>query len=149
MNINLKAPTAWDDDEKAYLKRHYGIKTNEEIAAHLHRPPNAIAGQAARLGVSKAENRTKLNPEAVHIHRAKRTMPGAGLHSITATATPYGPPPTPLTCAAPRRSMHNGSYTCPELRPYQARPGAMDAFALPSRTFDRREYRDGRVEVAA
>jgi len=31
----------------------------------------------------------------------------------------------------------------------RARPGAMDAFAMPSRRFDRREYRDGRVEGVA
>ena len=33
-----------------------------------------------------------------------------------------------------------------ELRTYEGRPGAMYAFALPSRRFDRRVYRDGRVE---
>jgi hypothetical protein len=45
--------------------------------------------------------------------------------------------------------MRGDPYPCPELRPYDGRPGAMDAFALPSRRFDRREYRDGRVEGVA
>ena len=34
-----------------------------------------------------------------------------------------------------------------ELRAFAARPGAMDAFALPSRRGGVRYYRDGRVEV--
>lgn len=38
-------------------------------------------------------------------------------------------------------------YHGPELRPYEGRPGAMDAFALPSRGFGQRAYRDGRVEA--
>lgn len=45
--------------------------------------------------------------------------------------------------------MGGDPYPCPELRPYEGRPGAMDAFALPSRRFDRRVYRDGRVEGVA
>lgn len=38
-------------------------------------------------------------------------------------------------------------YDGAELRPYEGRPGAMDAFALPSRVGRRRTWRDGRVEV--
>lgn len=38
------------------------------------------------------------------------------------------------------------SYQGRELQPYQGRPGAMDAFALPSRMGNRLHYRDGRVE---
>ena len=34
-----------------------------------------------------------------------------------------------------RRDFHNGVYTCPELRPFTGRPGAMDAYRLPSRGF--------------
>lgn len=36
--------------------------------------------------------------------------------------------------------------TCAELRPYEGRPGAMDAFALPSRMGRRLVWRDGRVD---
>lgn len=42
--------------------------------------------------------------------------------------------------------MQRDSYNCPELRPYQGRPGAMDAFNLPSLINGRRVWRDGRVE---
>lgn len=41
------------------------------------------------------------------------------------------------------------TYQGPELRPYEGRPGAMDAFTLPSRMGGARYYRDGRVEVVA
>ena len=71
-----------------------------------------------------------------------------------ATAHPYGQAPIPAMGATARAIicnsvMRGAPYTCPELRPYDGRPGAMDAFALPSRRFDRRVYRDGRVEGVA
>ena len=53
----------------------------------------------------------------------------------------------PSAKAPVRNSNAKGTYTGAELLPYQGRPGAMDAFALPSRTFDKRQYRDGRVEA--
>ena len=31
-----------------------------------------------------------------------------------------------------RAHLSSSEYQCPELRPYEGRPGAMDAFALPS-----------------
>ena len=37
------------------------------------------------------------------------------------------------------------TYSCPELRPFDGRPGSMDAFACPSRVGSRLHYRDGRV----
>ena len=42
--------------------------------------------------------------------------------------------------------MQRGSYQCPELRPYEGRPNAMDAYNLPSLINGRRVWRDGRVE---
>ena len=38
-------------------------------------------------------------------------------------------------------------FTTDQMRAFAARPGAMDAFALPSRRGAARHYRDGRVEV--
>lgn len=54
------------------------------------------------------------------------------------------------TVAGPRTAQLStrGLYTGAELRPFDARPGAMDAFALPSRMGSRLHYRDGRVERA-
>lgn len=52
---------------------------------------------------------------------------------------PQGPRETPITNATSR-----GQYTGAELRHFAGRPGAMDAFALPSRMGDRLVYRSGR-----
>jgi hypothetical protein len=55
----------------------------------------------------------------------------------------------PVVAAA--RTAHlttRGLYTGAELRPYDGRPGAMDAFALPSRMGNRLHYRSGEVAPA-
>lgn len=54
------------------------------------------------------------------------------------------------TVAGPRTAQltTRGLYDGAELRAYDSRPGAMDAFSLPSRMGSRLHYRDGRVESA-
>lgn len=42
--------------------------------------------------------------------------------------------------------MKAPTYDGKEMQPYQGRPGANDALALPSRMGDRLHYRDGRTE---
>lgn len=44
--------------------------------------------------------------------------------------------------------MSAPTYDGAELRPYQGRPGANDALALPSRIANRLHYRDGKVTPA-
>jgi hypothetical protein len=54
--------------------------------------------------------------------------------------------------AMPRTTVNSTQreiYTGRELQPFDGRPGAMDAFDLPSVMLDRRTWRDGRVEVFA
>ncbi|MGQ2992742.1 hypothetical protein [Variovorax sp.] len=48
--------------------------------------------------------------------------------------------------AQPRTTRSTGTYNGAELRPTVTRPGAMDAFELPSRVGSRLRYRDGRVQ---
>jgi hypothetical protein len=66
------------------------------------------------------------------------------INSAPRLRAPTGMP----TVAAPRTAQltTRGLYTGAELRPYEGRPGAMDAFALPSRMGRRLHYRDGRVQ---
>ena len=52
------------------------------------------------------------------------------------------------TPAAHRLHAPSGAYDGAELRPYEGRPGAMDAFALPSRMGSRLHYRSGAVASA-
>ena len=73
--------------------------------------------------------RDKFTPAAL-ARRMQRERAGAGQRPITnATST------TP--------------YDYAELRPFEGRQGALDAFALPSRMGRFRHYRDGRVEEVA
>lgn len=61
-------------------------------------------------------------------------------------------------CVAPSKSLKpvlnstvdhkKHPYAGAELLPYSGRPGAMDAYALPSLALGKRMYRDGRVEAA-
>ncbi|MBV5295491.1 MAG: hypothetical protein JZU58_24410 [Curvibacter lanceolatus] len=57
--------------------------------------------------------------------------------------------PTAQLLPAPACRASVESYKAPELRPFDGRPGAMDAFALPSRMGKSLQYRDGRTEAAA
>ena len=54
------------------------------------------------------------------------------------------------TIAGPRTAQltTRGLYDGVELRPYDGRPGAMDAFALPSRMGSRLHYRSGAIAPA-
>lgn len=49
--------------------------------------------------------------------------------------------------AEPPYEVPPGSYQGTELTPYNGRPNAMDAFALPSLFMGRLSWRDGRKEV--
>lgn len=60
---------------------------------------------------------------------------------VQAIRPPNMPAAKPLTNVSER-----GDYLCPELRPYEGRPNAMDAYNLPSLINGRRVWRDGRVE---
>ena len=53
---------------------------------------------------------------------------------------------TPLRTVMP--GTMKGIYNGDELKPYEGRPGAMDAFDKPSKMGSRLHYRDGRVESA-
>ncbi|MBB3642580.1 hypothetical protein [Variovorax atrisoli] len=54
---------------------------------------------------------------------------------------------TGAAVAQPRVTRFTGTYTGAELRPYDGRPGAMDAFALPSRVGRRLRFRNGVVQM--
>lgn len=63
------------------------------------------------------------------------------------------PAPEPLgTTTAGKRTYSTGTvtgaYDGRELRPYEGRPSAMDAFKLPSLMNGHRHWRDGRKEAA-
>lgn len=53
--------------------------------------------------------------------------------------------PTTYQRTAPAIDGEPKGYRCPELRPFDGRPGAMQAFDLPSRMNNRLHHRDGHV----
>lgn len=93
---------------------------------------------------------------------ARYVITKRGLEAVTAVANGQGnlvprtlvavvpPPAVPQTAhlqPAPACRASVESYRAPELRPFDGRPGAMDAFALPSRMGPVLVYRDGRTEM--
>lgn len=153
MNLDLKTNT-WSEPQLKYLRTWYGIKSDDAIAKAIKKSVSAIRTQAQVLRATKADNRARNTAATAPnqpgtLGRARKMPMAPGLHCITATATPYGttsrtpgqnPVPTAAELAAssttPVRNstMRGAPYTCPELCSPCSRPGAMDAFRLPSRT---------------
>ena len=48
-----KDQTAWSDEEKAYLRKHWAEKTRSELAAALGKTPNAVTCKAWDMGLKK------------------------------------------------------------------------------------------------
>src|SRR5450830_1236412 len=95
---------------------------------------------------------------------ARYVITKRGLEAVTAVANGLGnlvprtlipvaqTPATPQTAhllPAPACRASVESYEAPELRPFDGRPGAMDAFALPSRMGTALVFRDGHSERVA
>lgn len=123
----------WTLKKEALLRKHYATMPIPELIALLGRTRRAIYGKAHTLGLTRIEktarhegqNFTIGKPHVAHKRHA----------------------PLVVREAPVRNSNAKGTYAGAELQPFSGRPGAMDAYALPSRTFDKREYRDGRVEA--
>ncbi len=62
------------------------------------------------------------------------------------TKTPQGINRIPMARPINTDVMNAPIYDGKEMQPYQGRPGANDALALPSRMGDMLHYRDGRTE---
>ncbi len=83
----------------------------------------------------------RVTREALEAHR--RSERARSLEARRRNRLAYEP-----TTYQPTASAGEGEpkgYRCPELRPFDGRPGAMQAFDLPSRMNNRLHYRDGRV----
>lgn len=101
----------------------------------------ATTTNTTRAGARPNEQMRKAQPQVNN--RAAVFDPSNPEHLAARRARERAMPPTgPVV-----NSTMNGAYTGAELRAFAARPGAMDAFALPSRRGGARYYRDGRVEV--
>ena len=105
-------------------------------APHLHRP---LADHMAGVGNKARADRLATPPSPAEI--AAETLRRA--RQLGAQRTLRQTQQRISTASA------RGTYSGAEMRPFAGRPGAMDAFALPSRMGQRLHYRDGRVETLA
>lgn len=105
-----------------------------ELIALLGRSRWAIYGKAYTLGLTRITKTVRHDGQNFTIGQPRVV----GLKSAA---------PTVVREAPVRNGNAKGTYSGAELQPFAGRPGAMDAYALPSRRFDKRQYRDGRVEA--
>ena len=105
-----------------------------ELTALLGRSRWAIYGKAHTLGLTRITKTVR--------HDGQNFTIGQPRVVVLKSAVP-----TVVREAPVRNGNAKGTYDGAELQPFAGRTGAMDAYALPSRTFDKRRYRDGRVEA--
>ena len=110
-------------------------------------------GNASTLGAQRVSHRRVLQSlaarglvNAITVQTAARgdthyRISAAGRRELLQAPRAHGAIVPSGTAPAPIR--HPGTYDGAELRPYQGRPGAMDAFALPSLINGRRVGRGG------
>ena len=124
----------WPPMKEALLRDHYATMPWPELIALLGRTRRAIYGKAHNLGLTRVEKNVRHDGQNFTLGQPRVVVPKPRV-------------PTVVREAPVRNSNAEGPYSGAELQPFAGRPGAMDAYALPSRTFDKREYRDGRVEA--
>lgn len=124
----------WPVEQERLLRKHYATMPIPELVALLGKTKSAIYGKAHNLGIVREADVVRHDGQNFTI----------GQPRVAVTKRPVQ---TVVREAPVRNSNAKGTYNGVELLPYSGRPGAMDAYALPSRTFDKREYRDGRVEA--
>ena len=136
MSTPATAPTdarhrqRWAPEDDALLRERINTHSFPSIAMTLGRSVCTVRQRCSKLGIKRtAPVFDPSNPEHWATLRAKE-------RELKTTR------PTPVV-----NSTMRGAYTGAELTAFAARPGAMDAFALPSRRGGARYYRDGRVEV--
>lgn len=157
---NARKP--WPPEHDAYLRAHINTHSYLTLGLALGRSALSVKQRCHLIGVKRTVDLRKaatVNPNhaGARPNQPKRAAPPPPNNCAT-VFDPSNPEhlaarrarERTLTAAGPvansnMRSTYNGA----ELAPYAGRPGAMDAFALPSRRFDKRVYRDGRVEGVA
>ena len=121
--------------KESQLRDHYATMPWPDLVTLLGKSKSAIYDKANRLGLVRTagfvrhdgQNFTIGQPRVVVVQ--KRHVP------MVVREAPV------------RNSNAKGTYAGAELQPFSGRPGAMDAYALPSLVGGRRVPRDGRVEA--
>lgn len=124
-------------------------RSSAEIAIVVGLTPNGVACSARSMlgtGLVTSIMTTGRAPKSIwsptEKGKAERLAYFGKGHKTKTTAEKPAPKFIPV-----KNSNAKGKYLAPELKDYDGRPGAMDAFKLPSLYGSRLRYRDGR-EVA-
>ena len=121
---NLKNNTTANkatEAEEAYLRANYATATMEEMKAHLGKNKSAIYNKAARMGLRRSESGVEVytrKPEQDFTIGKPRITPSGGFANTD----------IPIRNSTVRGKFYDGA----ELRPFEGRPGAMQAYSLPS-----------------
>ena len=161
MSTQPRHRKAWTPEEDAYLHAHANTHSYTTLSLAMGRTALTIKQRCSHLGISRTADLRR----AVTTNKARQgARPNARMRDVREDKGKLFDPSNPEHWARLRaqeralkttrptpvvNSTMHGAYTGAELRAFAARPGAMDAFALPSRRGGARYYRDGRVEVVA
>jgi hypothetical protein len=107
------------------------MTTIDQIISIIKRTPGLTTTEIReRIGISQPQIRNGLTG-LVKSRRVYKVIAGAKAHWF------YGveEKPTPTKAQPDRINKMTGRYHCPELRITPARPGAMDAYRIPSKGF--------------
>ena len=130
----------WTLKKEALLRSNYATMPWPELVTLIGKSKSAIYEKAHRLGLVRMAGLVRT---AGFVRHEGQNFTIGKPHVVAHKR--HAPP---VVREAPvRNSNAKGTYAGAELQPFSGRPGAMDAYALPSRTFDKRIYRDGRVEA--
>lgn len=154
----------WTPEEDAYLHAHANTHSYTTLSLAMGRTALTIKQRCSHLGISRtADLRRAVTTNTTR----KGVRPNARMRDVREDKGTLFDPSNPehwarlraqereLKTTRPAPVVNStvnhktNPYTAPELRPFAGRPGAMDAFALPSRRGGARYYRDGRVEGVA
>lgn len=63
---------AWTEEEIAFLRKHYGVSYNSNLAKHLNRSEESIAKKAQHLGLKKQEGFFGYVAQAASVERKRK-----------------------------------------------------------------------------
>lgn len=116
----------------AFIQSNHGV-TVDEIATQLDKPKNKVKSAVDRLMRSEKIDSHAISKGIAARYTAAFKAPAMvqPMNGPGHTMKPMGKLDAP-TSAPHRTGTMTDDYLGPELRPYEGRPGAMDAYNLPS-----------------
>ena len=124
----------WPPQKETLLRKHYATMPWPDLVKLIGKSKSAIYDKANRLGLVRTAGFVRHDGQHLTIGQPRVVVQKRDVPMVVREA--------PV-----RNSNAKGTYAGAELQPFSGRPGAMDAYALPSLVGGRRVPRDGRVEA--